>query len=137
VGLAAADRPRRGSASAGDDALAVTVVKAMHLHALGAFCISTDATGVCVQPIPSHEKGRQPCKKGHFLAMLADRDHVLFEYLEKENGKTIHALFRGYSGYVQADAKSVFNLVFADAGELEKKAPHSGLGNLSRRGRQL
>jgi transposase len=105
------------------DGLAVTVVKAMHLHALGAFCISTDATGVCIQPIPSHEKGRQPCKKGHFLAMLADRDHVLFEYLEKENGKTIHALFRGYSGYVQADAKSVFNLVFADAGELEKKAP--------------
>jgi transposase len=105
------------------DGLAVTVVKAMHLHALGAFCISTDATGVCVQPIPSHEKGRQPCKKGHFLTMLADRDHVLFEYLEKENGKTIHALFRGYSGYVQADAKSVFHLVFADAGELEKKAP--------------
>ena len=55
--------------------------------------------------------------------MLADRDHVLFEYVEKENGKTIHALFRGYSGYVQADAKSVFNLLFADAGELEKKAP--------------
>lgn len=79
--------------------------------------------GVCVQPIPSHEKGRQPCKKGHFLTMLADRDHVLFEYLEKENGKTIHALFRGYSGYVQADAKSVFHLVFADAGEFEKKAP--------------
>jgi transposase len=106
------------------DGLAATVVKAMHLHALQmAFCISTDATGVCVQPIPSHEKGRQPCKKGHFLAMLADRDHVLFEYLEKENGKTIQAIFRGYSGYVQADAKSVFNLVFADAGELEKKAP--------------
>jgi transposase len=105
------------------DGFAVTVVKAMHLHALGAFCISTDATGVCIQPIASHEKGRQPCKKGHFLTMLADRDHILFEYLEKENGKTIHGLFRGYSGYVQADAKSVFNLIFADAGELEKKAP--------------
>jgi len=106
------------------DGFAVTVVKAMHLHALQtAFCISTDATGVCIQPIASHEKGRQPCKKGHFLTMLADRDHVLFEYLDKENGKSIHALFRGYSGYVQADAKSVFNLVFADAGELAKKAP--------------
>jgi transposase len=105
------------------DGFAVTVVKAMHLHALGAFCISTDATGVCIQPIASHEKGRQPCKKGHFLTMLADRDHILFEYLEKENGKTIHGLFRGYSGYVQADAKSVFNLIFADADELEKKAP--------------
>ncbi|MGH8309042.1 MAG: IS66 family transposase [Steroidobacteraceae bacterium] len=106
------------------DRLAATVVKAMHRHALQtAFCISTDATGVCIQPIPSHEKGPQPCKKGHFLAMLADRDHVLFEYLDKENGKAIQAHFRGYSGYVQADAKSVFHLVFADATELEKKAP--------------
>ena len=105
------------------DRLGQTVVKAMAAHALAtAFCISTDATGVCVQPIASHEKGRQPCKKGHFLAMLADRDHVLFEYLEKENGKAIYSLFRGYSGYVQSDAKSVFNLLFADAAELEHKA---------------
>lgn len=105
------------------DRLAATVVRAMHAHALAtAFCISTDATGVCIQPIPSHDKGRQPCKRGHFLAMLADRDHVLFEYLDKENGKTIHAHFRGYSGYVQADAKSVFNLIFADPVELESKA---------------
>jgi transposase len=93
------------------DRLGQTVVKAMAAHALAtAFCISTDATGVCVQPIHSQEKGRQPCKKGHF------------EYLEKENGKAIYGLFRGYSGYVQSDAKSVFNLLFADAAEIECKA---------------
>ncbi len=106
------------------DALAQTVVKAMMSHALStAFCISTDATGVCVQPIASHERGRQPCAKGHFLVMIADREHILFEYLDKENGKTIHQRFRGFDGYVQADAKSVFNLLFADADELARKAP--------------
>ena len=79
----------------------------MSEHAIAtAFCISTDATGVCVQPIYSQKKGRQPCKKGHFLVMIADRDHIVFEYLEKENGRAIHKLFRGYSGYVQSDAKS-------------------------------
>lgn len=105
------------------DALAETVVKAMREHALAtAFCISTDATGVSVQPIYSHEKGRQPCQKSHFLVMLADRDHILYEYLEKENGKAIHQRFRGFSGYVQADAKAVFNLLFADEDELARKA---------------
>ena len=104
------------------DALAATVVRAMHQHALAtAFCLSTDATGVCVQPIYSHEKGSQPCKKGHFLVMIADRDHILFEYLEKENGPSIYERFRGFSGYVQADAKAVFNLLFADEAELKLK----------------
>ncbi|HEY6726181.1 MAG TPA: IS66 family transposase [Polyangiaceae bacterium] len=94
--------------------LAATVVKAMWEHALAtAFCISTDATGVCVQPIPN-DKTRQPCKKGHFLVQIADRDHILFEYLERETSTAIYARFRGFSGYVQADAKSVFNLLFAD-----------------------
>jgi transposase len=52
------------------DALLATVVKAMLGHAReNAFCISTDATGVCVQPIYSHEKGSQPCKKGNFLVV--------------------------------------------------------------------
>jgi transposase len=105
------------------DQLGKTVVKAMHEHALAtAFCISTDATGVNVQPIYSHEKGRQPCKKGHFLVMIADRDHILYEYLERETGKAIYERFRGFDGFVQADAKSVFNLLFSDVHELKRKA---------------
>jgi transposase len=104
------------------DALAPTVVAAMRKHAvITAFCISTDATGVCIQPIYSHEKGSQPCKKGHFLVMIADRDHIVFEYLEKENGASIYERFRGFEGYVQADAKAVFNLLFADEAELKLK----------------
>lgn len=117
------------------NALMGTVVKAMHEHALAtAFCISTDATGVCVQPIYSHEKGAQPCKKGHFLVMIADREHILFEYLEKENGKAIYERFRGFEGYVQSDAKSVFNLLFADELELQKSkvdVEHDGCERVS------
>jgi transposase len=104
------------------DRLAATVVRAMWTHALAtAFCISTDATGVCVQPIPN-DRVRQPCKKGHFLVQIADRDHILFEYLEHETSAAIYARFRGFSGYVQADAKSVFNLLFADETTLAASA---------------
>jgi transposase len=106
------------------EALGPTVVRAMREHALAtAFCISTDATGVNVQPIYSHEKGSQPCKKGSFLVLVADREHILYEYLEKEDGRAIHALFRGFSGYLQADAKSVYHLLFAGSVELAQKAP--------------
>jgi len=112
------------------EALAPTVIKAMLEHARRtAFCISTDATGVCIQPI-YNDQGSQPCKKGHFLVMIADREHIVFEYLEKENGPAIYDRFRGFEGYVQADAKAVFNLLFADADELARKAPdleHDGL----------
>lgn len=104
------------------DTLAASVVAAMRKHAVAtAFCISTDATGVCIQPIANHEKGSQPCKKGHFLVMIADRAHIIFEYLEKENGASIYERFRGFDGYVQADAKAVFNLLFADEAELKLK----------------
>jgi transposase len=49
------------------DKLGDTVVNAMRKHALAtAFCISTDATGVAIQPIYSHEKGSGPCQKSHF-----------------------------------------------------------------------
>jgi transposase len=95
-----------------------TVVHAMRNEALSsAFCIATDATGVLVQPIRTHEKLRQACKRGHYFVMVADRDHVLFEYTPKETSTVIRAMFEGYSGYVQADAKSVYDILFRDPGE--------------------
>ena len=102
------------------DRLGETVVAAMRKHALAtAFCIATDATGVCVQPIPN-DRSRQPCKKGHFLVQVADRDHILFDYLERETSAAVYTRFNGFSGYVQADAKSVFDLLFADEAALKK-----------------
>ena len=77
-----------------------------------AFCISTDATGVGIQPEPVEGKGRQPCRRGHFFVMVADRDHVLFEYVPRETSAAVRELFHGYSGYVQADAKNTYDVLF-------------------------
>jgi hypothetical protein len=92
-----------------------TVVYAARQEALAtAFCIATDATGVLVQPIRTHQKVRQPCKRGHYFVHVADRDHVFLEYTPKETSKAVAAMFKGYSGYVQADAKSVYDVLFRD-----------------------
>jgi len=90
-----------------------TVVTAMRDDALAhAFCIATDATGVLVQPIPSADKQRRACARGHYFVQLADADHVFFEYTAKETSAAVGELFRGFSGYVQADAKSVYDRLF-------------------------
>ena len=90
-----------------------TVVAAMRDDALAhAFCIATDATGVLVQPIPGGDQVRRACRRGHYFVQIADADHVFFEYTAKETSATVGALFRGFSGYIQADAKSVYDLLF-------------------------
>ena len=95
-----------------------TVVHAAKQEALAsAFCIATDATGVLVQPIRTHDKVRQACKRGHYFVHIVDRDHVLFEYTPKETSKAVAAMFKGFSGFVQADAKSVYDVLFRDPRE--------------------
>jgi transposase len=92
-----------------------TVVRAARRESLAtAFCIATDATGVLVQPIRTHEQVRQACKRGHYFVHVADRDHVFFEYTSKETSKAVAEMFKGFSGYVQADAKSVYDVLFRD-----------------------
>lgn len=91
------------------------VVLAMRKEAFAtAFCIATDATGVAIQPEPSKTGQRQPCRKGNFFVLLADRDHVLFEYVPRETSAAVAAMFHGYAGYVQADAKSVYDILFRE-----------------------
>jgi transposase len=94
-----------------------TVLHAAKQDAMHAFCIATDATGVLVQPIRTHEKVRQACKRGHYFVHIADRDHVFFEYTAKETSDAVRGMFKGYSGYVQADAKSVYDVLFRDPRE--------------------
>jgi transposase len=90
-----------------------TVVAAMRDEALRtAFCISTDATGVLVQPTAGGDQPRRGCTRGHFFVQIADADHVFFEYTPRETSATVGELFKGFSGYVQADAKSVYDLLF-------------------------
>jgi transposase len=98
-----------------------TVVAAMREDAFKtAFCIATDATGISVQPEPRPDGAHQPCRRGHYFVLIADRDHVLFEYTAKETSAFVEKMFAGYSGYVQADAKSVYDVLFR---EPEKPPP--------------
>lgn len=90
-----------------------TIVEAMRKEALAtAFCIATDATGVLVQPVPRPDKKRQPCRHAHFFVQIADADHVFFEYTPTETSQVVSELFRGYTGFVQADAKSVYDVLY-------------------------
>ena len=115
--LAAAGAPLdRGSMSRmAEDAGATlaAIVEAMADDArANAFCLSTDATGVAIQPTPLPDKTRQPCRKGHFFVVLADRDHVFFEYRAKHDSAAVCEMFRGYSGYIQADAHAIYDSLF-------------------------
>ena len=65
-----------------------------------------------IQPEPLATGGRQPCKKGHFFVVLADRDHVFFEYKKKHTSDAVCDIFRGFSGYVLADAHAVYDALF-------------------------
>lgn len=114
--------------------LGSTVIEAMRKDAMArAFCIATDATGIAIQPARTHQKDRKPTKKGHFLTQVADRDHIFFEYLERETGAAIGPLFRGYSGYVQADAKSVFNGLFEPLQDQDEQRTEVGCWSHARR----
>lgn len=93
--------------------LGSTIVEAMRREALAtAFCIATDATGIAVLPPPDENGRRQACKRGNFFVLVADRDHVLFEYMPRETSDAVAEMFRGFTGYVQADAKSVYDILY-------------------------
>jgi transposase len=77
-----------------------------------AFCLSTDATGIAIQPTPLGNGNRQPCRKGHFFVTLADRDHVFFDFQPKHKSLTVWNMFKGYAGYVQADAHAIYDALF-------------------------
>jgi transposase len=77
-----------------------------------AFCLSTDATGVSIQPMPVVGRKRQACRKGHFFVVLADQDHVFFEFQAEHTSATVCDMFRGFSGYIQADAHAVYDAIF-------------------------
>ena len=86
------------------------------------FCVASDATGVAIQPIAeAGRKKRKPCHKGHFLIQIFDANYVIFEYLTRETSVAIEGCFTGFSGYVQADAKSVFDLLFLPPEERRKR----------------
>jgi transposase len=98
--------------------LGATTVEAMRKEALAtAFCIATDATGILVQPRPRPDSKRQPCRRAQFFVQIADADHVFLEYTSVETSAVVSELFRGFSGFVQADAKSVNDVLDRPVGQ--------------------
>ncbi|MBK7156319.1 MAG: transposase, partial [Sandaracinaceae bacterium] len=72
-----------------------TIVAAMERDAKdNAFCIATDATGFAVQPGPLEGGPRRPCRKGHYFVRIADRDHILFSFTERQRSEDVATLFR-------------------------------------------
>jgi len=93
--------------------IGATLVEAMRREALAtAFCIATDATGILVQPTPRDDRKPQPCERAHMFVQIADADAVFFEFTPRENSEFVSELFRGFAGMVQADAKSVFDVLY-------------------------
>jgi transposase len=75
------------------------IVEAARKEAIAtAFCLSTDATGVAIQPIPLPDGTHQPCRKGHFFVTLADKDHVFFDFQPKHTSLAVWQMFKGFSG---------------------------------------
>ena len=91
----------------------VTILAAALKEAMAiAFCLSTDATRVAIQPIPDPNGKRQSCRNGNFFVIIADRDHVFFEYTPRETSEAVSKMFEGFKGHIQADAKSVYDILF-------------------------
>jgi transposase len=101
------------------------IVQACAKEALStAVCLSTDATGVAIQPVPLADKSRQPCKKGHFFVVLADKDPIFFEVQAKHTREAVCEMFRGYSGTIQADASAIYDALYrGEAVDDESPAP--------------
>lgn len=93
-----------------------------------AFCLSTDATGVSIQLGSLQERERGPCRKGHFFIVLADREHVFFEYQPKHTSAAVCEMFRGYSGYIQADAHAIYDALFRGDASDEGVDPPTEVG---------
>jgi transposase len=97
------------------------IVDAMAKEAMAtAFCLSTDATGIAIQPARLPDRKRQACAKGHFFVVLADKDHVFFEYQPKHTSDAVCSMFRGFKGYIQADAHCVYDALFRGDARVDK-----------------
>ena len=104
--------------------LGSTVVNAMLNHArTECSVLSTDATGAAIQPGARDGGPKRPCKKGHFFAIVADCDHVLFEYASEHSSNVVARLFQGFTGLLQSDASSVYDILERGPPELDDIGP--------------
>jgi transposase len=88
------------------------VTDAMLADALRHPYLCTDSTGVLVQ-------APEKCRSGHFWVLIAPNAHVLFRYTSKHDGAAVDSIFKGYRGYLVADATNVYDHLFEDGSILE------------------
>jgi transposase len=92
--------------------LGATIVNAMLIDSVeNCSVLSTDATGALIQPGPREGGPKRPCRKGHFFTIVADCDHVLFTYTDQHTSEVVAKLFRGFRGFLQSDASSVYDIL--------------------------
>lgn len=93
-------------------ALARPLVDAMWADARGQPYLCTDATGVLVQ-------AKERCHRSHFWVVVAPGRHVLFGYSRRHDSKAVDRLLGDYSGYLVADAHSVYDHLYRDGDVIE------------------
>jgi len=73
--------------------------------------IAVDATGVLVL-------ASEQCRRGHFWVVIAERNHVLFRYTRNNDGSVPAEMLAGFSGYMIADAASVYHELYRNEPDL-------------------
>ena len=92
--------------------LARPLVEAMFEDAYCEPYLCVDATGVLVL-------AREKCRNGHFWVLVAPEKHVLYRYSRRHDGLAVDNLLKGYTGYLVADAHSVYEHLYREGDVIE------------------
>lgn len=88
------------------------LIEAMFADALTAPYVCVDATGVLVL-------AKERCRTGHFWVLVAPERHVLYRYSKAHSGDAVDKLLPGYTGYLVADAHSVYDHLYREGAVVE------------------
>jgi transposase len=92
------------------------LTKAMLRRVLSSRAVQTDDT-----PVPVLDHGGKGIKTGRLWVQIGDRDNhfTVYDYTPDHSGAGPGRVFRGFKGYLQADACSVYDALFADGSIVE------------------
>jgi transposase len=92
--------------------LARPLVEVMFEDAYREPYLCIDATGVLVL-------AKEKCRNGHFWVLVAPEKHVLYGYSRSHDSLAVDKLLKGYTGYLVADAHSVYEHLYRDGDVIE------------------
>ena len=92
------------------------ITKAMLKRVLSSRVVQTDDT-----PVPVQDHDGKGIKTGRLWAQIGDRDNrfIVYDYTPDHSGAGPGRVFKGFKGYLQADACSVYDALFADGSIVE------------------